>query len=102
MSIHKKTKEIGVRKALGASALTIIHLFIKEFLPVVCLAGMVACPLAWYILQNWLAGYAYRIDLTIFPFILSIIGLVMVTFLLIGIQTFKSSLENPVKALREG
>jgi len=102
MSIHKKTKEIGVRKALGASALTIIHLFIKEFLPVVCLAGIVACPLAWYILQNWLAGYAYRIDLTIFPFILSIIGLVMVTFLLIGIQTFKSSLENPVKALREG
>lgn len=101
MSMHKRSREIGVRKILGASALNIIHLFVREFLPVIGLAGMVSIPLAWYMLYTWLKSYAYRIDLTVFPFIISFLGLVILTVLLVGIQTLKSSLENPVKKLKE-
>jgi len=100
MSIRKKTKEIGIRKVLGSSFIGIINLFIKEYLPVVCIAGFVACPLAWYLLEQWLSGYAYRIKISALPFIYSLTGLTFLTVILIALQSIKSSLENPMKALR--
>lgn len=100
LSIHKKTKEIGIRKVLGASMPGIIQLFIKEFLPVILLAGFVACPLAWYLLQQWLSRYAYRITISVAPFLFSIAGLAIITIVLIILQTIKTSLQNPVTSLK--
>jgi putative ABC transport system permease protein len=100
LSIQKRTKEIGIRKVLGSPVLSIINLFLKEFLLVILIAGIIACPLAYYIMQSWLNDYAYRINITALPFIFSILILGLITALLIFIQTIKAALANPVKSLR--
>ena len=100
LSIQKKTKEIGIRKVLGASVTSIISLFMKEFVWIMLIAGLIACPLAWMIMQGWLNDYAYRINLTATPFIISLAGLTTITILLIALQTVKAGLQNPVKSLR--
>ena len=100
LSIQKRTKEIGIRKVLGSSISGIITLFIKEFLWIIVIAAIIACPLAYIIMHNWLQGYAYRINVTPTPFIISIICLGLVTALLICLQTIKAATANPVKSLR--
>jgi putative ABC transport system permease protein len=100
LSIQKRTKEIGVRKILGASVSGIISLFMKEVLVVILIAGVVACPVAWLVMNGWLNDYAYRIPLTAKPFVVSIFGLAFITAILITIQTIKAGTENPVKSLR--
>jgi len=100
LSVQKRTKEIGIRKVLGSSVQDIIVLFIKEFLGVVVISVVVACPLAWLMMHSWLNGYVYRVSITSYPFVLSIAFLTIVTALLITIQTVKAALSNPVKSLR--
>ncbi|HYV91586.1 MAG TPA: FtsX-like permease family protein [Chitinophagales bacterium] len=100
LSIQKRTKEIGVRKVLGASVSSIMSLFMKEILWVILVAGIVACPIAWLIMNSWLSDYAYRIPLTAEPFVISVAGLVLITALLIVIQTLKAGTDSPVKSLR--
>lgn len=100
LSVQKRTKEIGVRKVLGASVSSIITLFLKEFLVIIFIAGIVACPLAWLVMNGWLNDYAYRIKMDAGPFIIAISGLLLVTGLLILVQTIRAGLANPVKSLR--
>ncbi|MEO6001315.1 MAG: FtsX-like permease family protein [Chitinophagaceae bacterium] len=100
LSIRKRTKEIGIRKVLGSSVRSIIALFMKEFLVVILIAGIIACPVAYSVMKNWLNDYAYRIDITATPFMISIIGLGFVTSILIILQTIKTALANPVESLR--
>jgi len=100
LSIQKRTKEIGIRKVLGSSVNHVIMLFMKDFLGTVVIAGVVACPLAYYLMQHWLDNYAYKISLTPLPFILAVLALTIVTAVLISIQTVKAALANPVKSLR--
>jgi len=100
LSIQKRTKEIGVRKVLGASVPGIINLFLKEFLVVVVIAGLISCPLAYLIMHNWLDGYAYRIGINLYPFAATLISLTTLTILLISVQTIKTALRSPVKSLR--
>lgn len=100
LSIQKRTKEIGIRKILGASVSGIVVLFLKEFLAVIVLGGLVACPLAYMIMNNWLQNYAYRIHITATPFIVAMVILALITALLICAQTIKSALLSPVKNLR--
>ena len=100
VSIQKRTKEIGIRKVLGSSVAGIIVLFIKEFFWVMIVAGCIACPLAYFVMQRWLNDYAYRINITIQPFIISILCLAVITTLLICLQTTKAAIANPVKSLR--
>lgn len=100
LSIQKKAKEIGIRKVLGASVTSIISLFMKEFVWIMLIAGVIACPLAWMIMQGWLNDYAYRISITATPFVVSVAALATITILLITLQTVKAGLENPVKSLR--
>jgi ABC-type antimicrobial peptide transport system permease subunit len=100
LSIQKRTKEIGIRKVLGSSVAGIVLLFIKEFFVVIITGGIIACPLAYLIMNNWLQSYAYRIHLTATPFIIAIVVLALITALLICAQTIKSALLNPVKSLR--
>ena len=100
LSIQKRTKEIGIRKVLGSSVAAIISLFIKEFILVIIIGGFIACPLAYLIMHKWLQEYAYRINITALPFIISIACLGLITALLICMQTIKAGLANPVKSLR--
>jgi putative ABC transport system permease protein len=101
LSIHKRVKEVGIRKVLGASLPNIIILFVKEFIWVILLAGLVACPLAYLLLKNWLNNYSYRIDITSAPFVVAIIGLGFITLLLIAVQTLKAAMQSPVNSLKQ-
>ncbi|MBX9781800.1 MAG: ABC transporter permease [Chitinophagaceae bacterium] len=100
LSIHKRVKEIGVRKVLGASLPNIIFLFVKEFVWVMVFAALVACPLAYLLMKEWLNGYAYRINMNAGPFILSISLLAAITLALIGLQTYKAAQTSPAKSLK--
>lgn len=100
LSIQKRTKEIGIRKVLGASTRGIIMLFFRDFLPAMVLAALVACPVAWLLMKQWLSDYAYRIPITAQPFALAVLALGGITGLLILFQTIKAALDNPVKSLR--
>ncbi len=85
---------------LGSSVAGITGLFLKDFLGVVVIAGLIACPLAYVIMQKWLNDYVYRIDMSLSPFVISIVVLTAVTAVLIALQTIKAAFANPVKSLR--
>lgn len=100
LSVQKRTKEIGVRKVVGASASNVIALFLKDFIPVVFVGGLVSIPIAWYLMRGWLNDYAYRIDISPLPFAVSVIGIALLATAVITLQIAKISRENPVKSLR--
>lgn len=100
LSIQKRTKEIGIRKVLGASISSIVALFVKEFMLVIAVAGIVACPVAYLIMKRWLDDYVYRVDITATPFLLTLVLLAVITGVLIVLQTIKAALGNPVKSLK--
>jgi len=100
ISVQKRTKEIAIRKVIGASVPGIIRLFIREFVPLLLLAGLIASPLAYLIMQRWLNDYATRITITPWPFVTAIICLGIVMAILIVVQTVRAALANPVKSLK--
>ena len=100
LSIEKRRREIGIRKVLGSSVAGIMALFIKEFLLIILLAAAISCPIAYVIIHKWLNGYAYRINITILPFLFSILILGTITAILIIFQSAKAANTNPVKSLR--
>lgn len=97
---EQRTKEIGIRKVMGASVSGIISLINKEFIKLVILSNLIAWPGAWYFMRNWLNNYTYRIDLTLWPFVIS--GFIAISIALISVsyQALKASRTNPVNALR--
>jgi ABC-type antimicrobial peptide transport system permease subunit len=97
---EQRTKEIGVRKVLGASILSIWRLLSRDFIGLVLIAFLIATPAAWYLLNNWLAGYAYRTDLSWWVFAAVGIAAVGITLLTVSYQSIKAALKNPVKSLR--
>lgn len=100
LSVEKRVKEIGIRKILGSSVSGIISLFVKEFLTVMAVASLIACPLAYILMKNWLNEYAYRIDITPEPFVASLIFIGLLTGLIIIVRTYSAAVSNPVKSLR--
>lgn len=100
LSVHKRVKEIAIRKTLGASLPAIILLLIKEFVIIMLVAALVACPVAYLIMNGWLNNYAYRVSISPQPFLYSIGLLALVTLLLIGLQTIRAALSNPIKSLQ--
>jgi ABC-type antimicrobial peptide transport system permease subunit len=100
LSIHKRNKEIGIRKILGASSPVIIKLFLNEFFTIILLACVMAIPLSYFIMESWLNNYVYRINISAKPFIFSIGALIIITILLIGGLTWKAASANPVASLR--
>ncbi len=100
LSINKRVKEVGIRKVLGASVSNISFLFIKEFLVVLGLSILLACPLAYLLMDHWLSSYAYRITISLNPFLIGILLIGGVTVLLILFQTLKAAIANPVNSLR--
>lgn len=100
LSIQKRVKEIGIRKVLGASVSNIASLFLKDFIPVIMVAGIISIPIAWFIMQNWLNDYSYRVSITVQPFAFSIMALGLLTTVLIILQISKAAVTSPVKNLR--
>jgi len=99
-SLHKRNREIAIRKVIGASVPGIIRLFVREYLPVLMIAGLAASPLAWWMMRRWLDNYATRIAITVWPFVAAVGCLAFVMIVLIVLQTLKVATDNPVKALR--
>ena len=100
LAVQKRTKEIGIRKIVGASAADIVRIFLKDFLPVVLGGGLLSGPVAWLLMQGWLNDYAYRISLTPLPFLVSIGVIGFVASVLIVLQIARIAAENPAKSLR--
>jgi putative ABC transport system permease protein len=99
-STAKRMKELGIRKVLGASVYGIIGLFLKEFILVFVIANLVAWPLSYMAMKDWLQDYSYRIELDWGPFLWVAMALSLATGLIIGIQTIRAATENPVKSLK--
>ncbi|GAB4051134.1 ABC transporter permease [Spirosoma litoris] len=97
---EQRTKEIGVRKVLGASVASIVGLLSADFVKLVLIAIVIASPLAWYAMQQWLQGFAYKIDLSWWIFVLAGIVALGIALLTISFQSIKAALMNPVKSLR--
>ena len=100
ISIQKRLKEIGIRKVLGSSEFSIVFLFLKEFLPVILIAGLSICPVAWYLCNHWLNAYTYRIEPDLWLFLSSVMILLIATVLLIVFKTIHTARLSPVKSLR--
>lgn len=100
LSVYKRMKEIGIRQTLGASMKDIVLLFLKEFVIILLFAIIVASPLGYYIMKLWLQEYAYRINITLQPFILASALITLITIILITYQTFKMTIAAPMKSLR--
>jgi putative ABC transport system permease protein len=97
---EQRTKEIGVRKVMGASVRHIVLLLTKDFTRLVLIAFVVAVPLAYFAVQQWLKDFAYRIDIGMVSFIVSGVLALLVAWLTVSWQSYKAAVADPVKSLR--
>ena len=99
-TVERKTKEIGIRKVLGASVLHIVLMICKQFLGLVLLAVIIAAVPAWYFMNSWLRDYTYRITIDWTVFAVAGIAALLIALITVGLNAMKAAFSNPVKSLR--
>jgi putative ABC transport system permease protein len=97
---ERRTKEIGIRKVLGATVSSLTTLLSKDFLVLVGISCIIAFPVAWWMMQNWLRDYDYRINISVWVFIAAALLAIFIALITVSFQAIKAALANPVKNLR--
>lgn len=97
---EQRTKEIGIRKVLGASAGTIVGMLSKDFVKLVAISAVVAFPIAWWAMHTWLQGFAYRTPISWWIFVMAGVAALAIALITVSMQAIKAALANPVKSLR--
>jgi putative ABC transport system permease protein len=97
---EQRTKEIGIRKVLGASVITIVRMLSIDFIKLVIISILIASPLAWFVMQKWLQGFAYRQDIHWWVFAIAGLGAILIAFITISFQSIKAALTNSVTSLK--
>ncbi len=101
ISMNRRKKEIGIRKVLGATLVNLLALFSKDFLKLISIAFLIAAPLAWWLMRQWLQDFAYSISISSWVFVMAAVFALLVALIAIGLQTVFHGLRNPVLTLRE-
>jgi len=96
----QKTKEVGIRKVLGASMQSIVYMFSREFTILIGVAFLIAAPLGYYCMHQWLSGFYYHIELGWGVFALAIVFSVVIAWVAVGYKAVRAAIANPVKSLR--
>lgn len=98
--IQKRTKEIGIRRVLGASLINILSLISKDTIKLLLISAFVASPIAYYFVSQWLSNFAYRVEMSWWVFVVSSFVGCLIAFLTVSYQAIKAALMNPVKSLK--
>jgi predicted permease len=96
----QKTKEVGIRKVLGASITSLLQLFSKEFTVLIIISFFIAVPVAWYLMNTWLNNFVFKVPLSVWFFVSAIVGSILIAWITVGYKAIKAALANPVKSLR--
>jgi putative ABC transport system permease protein len=99
-AMQQRTKEIGIRKVLGANIISITFLLAKNFIMLVLIAFVIAAPVAWFAINKWLQSYTYRIKISWQVFLITALVTILIALVTVSFQSIKAALSNPVKSLR--
>ncbi|HVB04496.1 MAG TPA: FtsX-like permease family protein [Chitinophagaceae bacterium] len=99
-SAEQRTREIGIRKVMGASVNNIVFMLSRDILKLIIIAIIIAFPIAWWLMNKWLQGYAYRVDIAWWVFAGTAGLVLLMAWIIVGLKTIKAAIANPTESLR--
>ena len=100
-TLKRRVKEIAIRKVMGSSVINIINLFTWEFLKLVIIANLIAWPVSWFIMKEWVGDFAYKTEISWWLFLIAGLVAVLIAFITVAYQSLKAAVANPVDSLRD-